>query len=278
MIRIFADSTLDLDIELRHLYNIEVLPLTVTMKDRQYRDGLEIDTQQLFDYVKKYGELPVTSAVSTEDFVRAFEGQDEIIYISISSKLSECYQNATEAVRQLGAGNRVHVIDSLNMSTGTGILVLRAAEMCNIGLKAAEIEERVRTLVPKVRIAILIDTLEYLRKGGRASAVTTLLSNILKIRPILQANPDGTLGVREKITGPRIKAIQALIDGFKRDEANMDSRWIFITHTGCLQDAYWLRGKLHAPGHSEEIKLVTAGAVIASHTGPNGIAVIYLLK
>src|SRR5512137_2304231 len=88
MIHIFADSTLDLDIDLRHLYNIEVIPLTVTMKDRQYKDGLEIDTQQLFDYVKKYGELPVTSAVSTEDFIRAFQGQDEIIYISISSKLS----------------------------------------------------------------------------------------------------------------------------------------------------------------------------------------------
>ena len=278
MIRIFADSTLDLDIDLRHLYNIEVIPLTVTMKDRQYKDGLEIDTQQLFDYVKKYGELPVTSAITTEDFIRAFQGQDEIIYISITSKLSECYKNATEAVRQLGAENRVRVIDSLSITTGTGILVLRAAEMRNFGLTAAEIEERVLALVPKVRIAVLIDTLEYLRKGGRASTVTALLSNILKIRPILQVNPDGTLGVREKISGPRIKAIQALIDGFKRDADNMDSRWIFITHTGCLQDAYWLRGELHAPGHSEEIKLITAGAVVASHTGPNGIAIIYLLK
>ena len=278
MIRIFADSTLDLDIDLRHLYNIEVIPLTVTMKDRQYKDGLEIDTQQLFDYVKKYGELPVTSAITTEDFIRAFQGQDEIIYISISSKLSECYKNATEAVRQLGAENRVRVIDSLSITTGTGILVLRAAEMRNFGLTAAEIEERVQTLVPKVRISILIDTLEYLRKGGRASTVTSLLSNILKIRPILQVNPDGTLGVREKISGPRIKAIHALIDGFKRDADNMDSRWIFITHTGCLQDAYWLRGELRAPGRSEEIKLITAGAVIASHTGPNGIAIIYLLK
>jgi DegV family protein with EDD domain len=145
-------------------------------------------------------------------------------------------------------------------------------------LEAAEIEERVQALVPKVRIAVLVDTLEYLRKGGRASTVTALISNILKIRPILQANPDGTLGVREKISGPRIKAIQALIDGFKRDEANMDSRWVFITHTGCLQDAHWLRGELGGPGRSEEIKLVTAGAVVASHTGPNGIAIIYLLK
>jgi DegV family protein with EDD domain len=278
MIRIFADSTLDLDIELRHSYNIEVIPLTVTMKDRQYKDGLEIDTQQLFDYVRKYGTLPVTSAITTEEFVRAFEGQDEIIYISISSKLSECYQNAIEAVRQLGAENRIHVIDSLNITTGTGILVLRAAEMRNFGLRAAEIEERVQALVPKVRIAVLIDTLEYLRKGGRASTVNALVSNILKIRPILQVNPDGTLGVREKVNGPRIKAIQALIDGFKRDVENMDSRWVFITHTGCLQDAYWLRGVLRGPGNSEEIRLTMAGAVIASHTGPNGIAVIYLLK
>ncbi len=278
MIRIFADSTLDLDVDMRHLYNIEVIPLTVTMKGRPYKDGLEIDTQQLFDYVKDYGELPVTSAVTTEDFIQAFKGEDEIIYISISSKLSECYQNATKVVRQLDAGNRVRVIDSLNITTGTGMLVLRAAEMRNFGLNAAEIEERVKALVPKVRIAVLLDTLEYVHKGGRCSSTTALVSNILKIRPILQVNPDGTLGIREKISGPRSKAIQALIEGFKCDVPNMDTRQVFIAHTGCYQDAYVLRGELRGPGHIEEISIISAGAVIASHTGPNGLAVIYLLK
>jgi DegV family protein with EDD domain len=277
--RIIADSTCDLGRELTDLYNIEVLPLTVSMNDRKYKDGLEINTQQLFDYVKAFGDLPVTSPISVADFVQAFEGEDEIVYISISSKLSGCYQNACEAVMQLGAAQRIHVIDSLNITTGMGMLVIKAAEMRNLGMNAAQIEEKVKTLVAKVRIAILIDTLEYLYKGGRCSAATNVVSNILKIRPILEVHPDGTLGVRERINGPRSKALQALLDGYKRDLAGIDMSRLFITHTGCLPDAYWLKGEMvHSSIQPKEIHINTAGAVISSHTGPNGIAIMYLLK
>jgi DegV family protein with EDD domain len=275
--RIITDSTADLDRKLTDLYNIEVLPLTVSMNDRQYKDGREISTQQLFDYVKAFGELPVTSPISVPEFVQAFHGEDEIVYICISSKLSDCYQNATQAAEQVGR-NRIHIIDSRSMTTSTGALALRAAEMRNLGLRAVEIEERINTQVPKLRIAVLIDTLEYLYKGGRCSAMTNIFSNLLKIRPILESRPDGTIGIREKINGPRSKALQAMIDGFKRDLANIDLSRVFITHTGCPQDVYWLKGELIRVGNPEEIHINTAGAVVASHTGPNGVAIIYLLK
>jgi DegV family protein with EDD domain len=275
--RIITDSTADLDRKLTDLYNLEVLPLTVMMGDRHYKDGLEINTQQLFDYVKAFGELPVTSPLSVSEFVQAFQGDDEIVYICISSKLSDCYQNATLAAEQVGR-DRIHIIDSRSMTTSTGALALRAAEMRNLGLGAVEIEERVNACVPKVRIAVLLDTLEYLYKGGRCSAVTNIVSSLLKIRPILEARPDGTIGIREKINGPRSKALLALLNGFKRDLANIDLSRVFITHTGCPQDVYWLKGELLKAGQPEEIHINTAGAVISSHTGPNGIAIIYLLK
>lgn len=275
--RILTDSTCDLDRKFTDLYNIEVLPLTVMMNDRHYKDGLEIDTQQLFDYVRAFGELPITAPVSVEDFAQAFQGDDEIVYLSISSKLSECHKNATLAAAQLG-GSRIHIIDSLSMTTGTGALALRAAEMRNLGMSASVIEAKLNALVPKMRIAVLLDTLEYLYKGGRCSAVTNIVSTLLKIRPILEARPDGTIGIREKINGTRSKTLLALIDGFKRDLANIDQSRVFITHTGCPQDVHWLKGELLKAGHPEEIDINIAGAVISSHTGPNGIALIYQLK
>jgi DegV family protein with EDD domain len=276
--RIITDSTSDISQELIDLYNIEILPLTVTMGDRHYKDGVDINTESLFSYVKAFGELPETSAAPVEAFTEMFTGTDEIVYISLSSKLSESYNNASQAVQVLGAADRIHLIDSLNLSAGIGLLVVRAAELRNLGLSADEIEQHIRGMIPKVRIAVLIDTLEYLHKGGRCSAVTNIVSNVLKIRPILQVNPEGTLGIREKIGGPRNKAIQALIEGFKRDVQNLDQRRVFITHTGCQSDAYYLRGELRAVGQPDEIHIMTAGAVISSHTGPNGIAIMYMLK
>ena len=275
--RIITDSTADLDRILTDLYNIEVLPLTVTMGDRQYKDGLEIETQQIFDYVKAFGEIPVTSPVSVADFVNAFEGDEEIVYICISSKLSACFQNATQAAEQVGR-NRIHIIDSHSMTTSTGVLALRAAEMRDLGVSAVEIEETLTALVPKIRIAVLLDTLDYVRKGGRCSAVTAIVGNILKIRPILEARPDGTIGIRERINGPRSKALMALVDGFKRDLAKIDLRRMFITHTGCPQDVHWVKSELLRASNPEEIHVNIAGAVVSSHTGPNGIAIIYQLK
>jgi DegV family protein with EDD domain len=277
MMRIITDSTADLDRKITDLYNIEVLPLTVSMNDRQYKDGLEINTQQLFDYVKAFGELPVTSPVSVPEFVQAFQGEEEIVYICISSKLSECFHNATLAAEQVGR-DRIHIIDSLSMTSSTGALALRAAEMRNLGMGAADIEERLNAQVPKLRIAVLLDTLDYVYKGGRCSAVTAIVGNLLKIRPILESRPDGTISIREKINGPRSKALLAMINGFKRDLANIDLSRVFITHTGCPQDVYWLKGELIRVGQPEEIQINTAGAVIASHTGPNGVAIIYQLK
>jgi DegV family protein with EDD domain len=275
--RIITDSTADLDRKLTDLYNIEVLPLTVKMGDRTYKDGLEISTQQLFDYVKDFGELPVTSPVTVPEFVTAFEGDDEIIYICISSKLSECFQNATQAAEQVGR-QRIHIIDSRSMTTSTGLLAIKAAEMRNLGINAAEIEEALNTTVPKIRIAVLLDTLDYVYKGGRCSAVTAIVGNLFKIRPILESHPDGTIGIRDKISGPRTKALMALVDGFKRDLANIDLSRVFITHTGCPQDVYSLKSELLRISKPEEIHTNLAGAVVSSHTGPDGIAIIYQLK
>jgi fatty acid kinase fatty acid binding subunit len=277
MIRIIADSTSDLGSDLIRSHQIEIVPLTVILKEKQFKDGQDIQTPQLFDYVKQYGELPKTSAVSVAEFVQAYKGSDEIIYIGISSQLSASFHNAELAVREMEATN-IHLVDSLNLSTGIGLLVLKAAELRDAGKSATEITQVVQSLVPSVRSSFVVDTLEYLYLGGRCSAITNLAGSVLQIRPVIEVRPDGTLGVKEKVRGSRARALQSLVEGYKRDLQRIDPHRVFITHTGCPQDAAWLEGELRKLSQPEEICITTAGAVIASHCGPNTIGILYLQK
>jgi DegV family protein with EDD domain len=277
MIRIITDSTSDLSQELIKQFRIEIVPLTVILKEKQYKDGQEIQTQQLFDFVKQYGELPKTSAVSLAEFLEVFKGKDEIIHISISSKLSASFHNAELASRELG-NQPIHLIDSLNLSTGIGLLVLKAVELRDAGKNAPEIAAALHAAVPLVRASFVVDTLEYLYLGGRCSALANIAGSVLQIRPVIEVKPDGTLGVKEKIRGSRARALQAMIDSYKRDLQSIDFHRVFITHTGCPQDAAWLEAELRKVSQPEEICVTDAGAVIASHCGPNTIGILYMLK
>jgi DegV family protein with EDD domain len=277
MIRIITDSTSDLGSDLIRRHRIEIVPLTVILKEKQYKDGQDIQTQQLFDYVKQYGELPKTSAVSVAEFIKAFQGSDEIIYIGISSQLSASFHNAELAVREMESKN-IHLVDSLNLSTGIGLLVLKAAELRDVGKSAAEITESVQTAITTVRSSFVVDTLEYLYLGGRCSAITNLAGSVLQIRPVIEVRSDGTLGVKEKVRGSRARALQSMVAAYKCDIQLIDLHRVFITHTGCLEDAAWLEAELRKISQPEEICITTAGAVIASHCGPNTIGILYLLK
>jgi DegV family protein with EDD domain len=277
MIRIITDSTSDLSPELIKRFDIEIVPLTVILKDQQFKDGQDIQTQQLFDFVQNYGELPKTSAISVAEIGKVFRGTDEIVYVSISSKLSASFANATLAARELGLP-RIHLIDSLTLSTGIGLLALKAAELRNAGKSATEIVAAVRAAIPLVRASFTIDTLEYLYLGGRCSAATNLAGSALHIRPVIEVKPDGTLGVKKKVRGSRAKALQSLLDSFDHQRIDIDFHRIFITHTGCDEDATFLESELRKICRPEEICITTAGAVVASHCGPNTIGILYMLK
>jgi DegV family protein with EDD domain len=277
IIRIITDSTSDLSPDLVEHYDIEIVPLTVILRDKQYKDGQEIETQQLFDFVSSFGELPKTSAASVAEFSQVFQGTDEVIFISISSRLSANFQNASLAARELDP-RRIQVIDSLNLSTGAGLLALKAAELRYFGKSAVDITSELKQHIPLVRSSFVIDTLEYLHLGGRCSAMTNVVGSMLKIHPVIEVKPDGTLAVKEKIRGSRSKALQAMLENFTLDSQAIDLHRIFITHTGCPLDAAWLKKELRSIVKAEEICITTAGAVIASHCGPNTIGILYLLK
>jgi DegV family protein with EDD domain len=277
MIHLLTDSTADLSPDLTARYQIGVIPLYVLLKEKSYRDGIETNIQSLFQFVKENGLLPKTSAPSVGDFTRFFEEPGEHIYIGISSRLSATVKNAQLAADTLGTSS-VHVIDSLGISSGIGLLALRAAELRDQDIPVEEIVRDIQTCVPKLRTYIVLETLDYLYKGGRCSAIQNIMGSLLSIRPVLNVRPDGTIGVRSKIRGNRKKCLQSILDEFRADLDQIDLKRVFITHTGCDEDAAFLKDEISRMANVHELIISTAGSVIASHCGPGTIGILYMLK
>ncbi|MBQ1207523.1 MAG: DegV family protein, partial [Lachnospiraceae bacterium] len=182
-IKITCDSTCDLTAELYEKYNVEVLPLGVSLGDEFYHDGVDVTAKSIFSFVEEKGVLPKTAAVSIGEYEEVFRKYVDqgyaVIHINISSELSACHQNARLATEELEG---VYPIDSRNLSTGSGLLVIAAAEMAQQGHSAQEIVERLEELREKVDASFVLQTLEYLKKGGRCSSVVALGANMLQLR------------------------------------------------------------------------------------------------
>ncbi|MBO4836143.1 MAG: DegV family protein, partial [Clostridia bacterium] len=180
-IRITSDSTCDLTPELLKRFSVDVSPLYIIKNGKSYRDMVDITPQDIFDHVSAGGSLCSTAAVSEADyeefFARELEGYDGLVHFTISSDMSSCYQNACIVARKY---KNIEVVDSRNLSSAQGLLVMEAAEMAAQGDKTArEIADAMRALAPKVDASFVVDRLEYLRKGGRCSAAAALGANLL---------------------------------------------------------------------------------------------------
>jgi DegV family protein with EDD domain len=280
MVKIIADSCCDLSPELIDRYDIGIIPLNVLFDKTSYKDGITINTLQLFDLVERYGSLPKTSPPSIDAFWEVFDQPDEIIFISIGSKLSATNQIAQRA-RDTSSHGNIHIIDSSSVSTGIGLLVMRAAELSKEGYSASQIMENINLLIPRVHSFFLIDTLDYLHKGGRLSAIELLMGGLLKIHPVIEVRPDGSLGVRRKVNGNRKKALLSMVEDFSSDLPVLDSKRVFITHTLTDEteaDAHFLKSEIEKIADIDEFLFTKAGATIASHCGPETIAISYLTK
>ncbi len=276
-VHIVTDSTCDLGNNLTARYRIHVVPLTVHLQGRTYYDGQDFTSADLFAAVESSGELPKTAAPAVPDFARFFELPGECVFIGISSKLSATVQNARLAADACTPG-KVHIVDSLTLSSATGQLALKAADLRDQGLGAAEIAQQVRDLVPKMRVSFVIDTLKYLHMGGRCSALQSLIGGILKIRPIITAYPDGTLGVKDKVRGPRKRALDTMLADFEENLPQIDFQRVSVTHTGCDEDADYLVQAMRTRADIQEPLITRAGCVVSSHCGPGTIGVLYRLK
>jgi len=278
MVTILTDSCSDLSPELSRKYNIKTIPLYVFVNERTYQDGVDIQIEELFRIVDESKKLPKTSAPTIPDFEKFFsENPGDVIFIGIGSKLSATYQNAYLAARSFPE-RKIYTIDSRNLSTGIGLSVLYAAELRDMGLSADEIVGKTNALISKVHTSFVIDTLEYLYMGGRCSAMENIIGSLLKIRPIIEVKPDGTLGVKEKNRGSRQKSLDVLLEDFRKNLPCINLHRVFVTHAACRADADYLATELMNLAPIDELNITSAGATVASHCGPNTIGILYTIQ
>lgn len=278
MIHILTDSCADLNQELIDRFQIGVIPLSVYINDQTYHDGTDITSQDMYQEVEKGGQLPKTAAPSIAEFVEFFnQYPGDILFISIGSKLSATNQNALLALEFLPE-RKIRIIDSSNLSTGIGLLVLAAAEKRDSGSSFEDIHQYVLSIIPKVNTSFVIDTLDYLYKGGRCTALESVMGSLLSVHPIIEVRKDGTLGVRKKVRGFGNKAMDALMNTFTENLERVDMHRVFITHSGGEIDPSYLENQLKSIANIDEIHITEAGATIASHCGPKTIGILYLMK
>ena len=278
-VKIIADSTCDLSPELLERYDIAITPLCVIKDGREFHDGVDITPADIFAHVDGGGELCSTAAVSqfeyTEIFTRYAREYDAVVQINIGSGFSCCYQNACLAAQDF---DNVYVVDSENLSTGQGLLVVAAAKLAQQGLSGSEIAERVRALAPKVEASFLIDRLDYMRKGGRCSAVAALGANLLHLKPCIEVR-EGKMGVCKKYRGSFEKCIRQYVKERLDGRTDIDEGLAFITHPACQKNVVdAAMEEARAYGSFDEIVETHAGCTVSCHCGPNTLGILFVRK
>lgn len=277
--QITSDSTCDLSPEQLEQYNIRLLPLYVSMDGKTLRDGVDVKPDDIYAHVSAGGSLPQTAAVNLADYVRAFtelsKKNDFVIHVCISLDFSCCYQNAKLAAADF---DNVYVVDSRNLSTGHGLVVLEAERMAREGMAPDDIVAALHDLTGRVEASFILDRLDYMKKGGRCSAVTLLGANLLRLRPCIEVR-DGKMGVGKKYRGSFDKCVCEYITDKIGNRSDLELRRVFITHSGVseesVQKAVETVQKLQP---FEEICVTRAGCTVSSHCGPGTLGVLYIRK
>lgn len=279
-IKILSDSTCDLPKEVREKYEIGILPLFVNLGGKVYKDdGEDITPQMIFDYVDKTGILPGTIGVSVNDFRREFEKWHDmgyqIICHTISSDLSCSYHNAVLASEGL---DNVWVVDTRSLCCGVGLLVLNSAKLAAKGLEPDEIVENTKAMSSKVSCTFVVDTIDYLKKGGRCSTVAALGANLFKIKPMIIME-NGTMHVGNKFRGLQSKVLTEYVDKLLEGRKDIDTSRIILVSVGTTPETVELvRDRIKKRKHFDEIIEATAGATITSHCGPNTVGIMFFEK
>lgn len=269
-----ADSTCDVSPEFLARYPVEILPLSVELEGKFYRDGVDLTPDTIISRVNAGAALPKTSAINVEEyreaFTRALETSDAVIHFNISSEFSSCHQNACIAAE----GLNVWCIDSRNLSTGITMLLAEGFDRAEAGMEPEQIAKELRARVDKVDVSFIVDRLDYLYKGGRCSALAMLGANMLHIRPCIEVK-DGKMGVCRKYRGTYERCLRQYIADRMRSKDDVKPRRIFLTHTGVAAQAVEaVREMVLQEVPFAEVYEVRAGCSITSHCGENTFGII----
>ena len=280
---ITSDSTCDLSKEILDEYDIKIVPLYINVDGKEYKDGVDITTLEMYNLVEEKNTSPKTAATSVGDFIEFFkqftEKDCDVIYTGISSTMSVTFNNAKTAAEILNEDEeRVFVVDSGNLSTGIGLLLLKACKAKNEGKTAKEVVEIMENTVPKVRSQFVVETLDYLHKGGRCNGVVKFIGNILKLRIQIEVF-EKSMRVAKKTIGAMKKALTLMVQDYLNNFEKMDDEFVFVTHSEAEDSKNFIL-KLLEP-FKDKIKnlfVTKAGCVISSHCGRGCIGILYIEK
>lgn len=276
-----ADSTCDLNDELIQRYEIKHHPYTILLDNNTYKDNIDITPPEIFEAYYKKKLLPKTSAINVAEYYNHFkpwiDDGYEIIHITLGSALTSSYNNCCTVANELGG---IYPVDSQNLSTGSGLLVLKAAEMINQGFTAMEISNILDEYKEKIHMSFILDTLDFLYAGGRCSKISSLGSNLLKIKPVINVNnKSGAMSLGNKYRGQLEKVIVKYINDKLSSYDNINNQRIFIVHSG-IDDKFINLAKDTILSHMnfKEIHVTTASCTITSHCGPNTLGISFETK
>lgn len=278
-ILIASDSTCDLSPELIEQNNIKILPLGVSLGENNFIDGVDITPDDIYVHYEKTKQLPKTAAVNVAEFSAFFEKYVNegysIVMFTISAQMSSTYNNARLAAEEFEG---VYAVNTENLSTGGGLLVLSACQMVKEGMSAKEIAEKCEQIAKRVDASFIIDSLEFLYKGGRCSALEALGANLLQLKPCITVR-GGKMGVGKKYRGKFGDVLKKYISDQLGNGENLELDYVFVTHAGCdpqIVDACVEQVKSLVP--FKNLFVTRAGCTISSHCGRNTLGVLFIRK
>jgi DegV family protein with EDD domain len=278
-IKILSDSTCDLSTEILEKYDITLVPLTVIKDGQSYSDGVDIIPDDIFSHVAAGGSLCSTAAKNMAEYLEVFEkyanDYDAVIHINIGSGFSSCHQSARLAAMEF---ENIRVIDSQNLSTGQGLVVLEACRLAETCDSLDEIEEKLNEFTGKVEASFLLDRLDYMVKGGRCSTVAALGANLLSLKPCIEVM-GGKMSVVKKYRGNYAKCLASYVNDRLNGREDIDHGTLFVTHTPVSEEC--LDAVMNAVDSCEKFDTMyhtKAGCTVSCHCGPGTLGVLFVRK
>lgn len=277
MIRIITDSTSDITLEEAQKKNISVVPLKIMFGEQSYYDGITISRETFYEMLVSSEELPTTSQPSPEDFLKHFEDAkeagDTVIAIILSSKISGTFQSAVIA-KGLADYDDIHVVDSTTAIAGLRLLVDEAVRLRDAGASATAIIERVNDIIPRITLIAMVDTLDYLYKGGRLSKAAKIAGSILNFKPLITL-ANGELSLIGKARGTK-KAMQLIGDEMDKFSPLDSSVPVYFGYTAVQSTCQTLQNIMYDRYGIDSANAYAIGASIGTHVGPNACAIVYV--
>ena len=278
-IKILSDSTCDLSQELLEKYNISLAPLNIVKNGESFLDGITITPADIFAHVAAGGDLCSTTALNIDEYSQCFAKYsaeyDGVIHINISSEFSSCYQNARLAAEDF---DNVRVVDSRNLSTGQGLVVLKACELAQTCDNLDEIYDQLVAYTEKVEASFLLDQLKYMVKGGRCSAVAALGANLLNLKPCIEVK-NGKMSVVKKYRGSYAKCLASYVKDRLANREDLDKGTLFVTRTPVADDCLEaVKEAVVQYNDFENTYWTEAGCTVSCHCGPGTLGVLFVRK